>query len=44
MLHVREYVAATFQAGRKLQEFSRDTVIEIFSEGNTDAVTARMMR
>lgn len=43
MLDVREYVAATFQAGRKLQELSRDTVIEMLSEGNTDAVSARKL-
>lgn len=43
MLDVRDYATATFQAGRKLQELSRDTVIEMLSEGNTDAVSARKL-
>ncbi|WP_297739495.1 hypothetical protein [uncultured Tessaracoccus sp.] len=43
MLDVGAYAAAAFQAGGKLEELSRDTLIEMLSEGNTDAVSARKL-
>lgn len=43
MLDVHAYTSATFQASRRLQELSHDTVIEMLSEGNTDAVSARKL-
>lgn len=43
MLDVHDYAVATFQAGRRLQEHSHDAVIEMLSEGHTDAVSARKL-